>query len=346
MSCTRPLRLFYTYPYKNADGFERYRSKVCSSSIDHLEETETGLWPVESSEVGKCRRVFRNWINVPCGNCLGCRLDQSRTWANRLMCEYLYHDPNECWFLTLTYDNENVPRHFFVDDSTGEVGESLSLEPSHCTKFIKDLRNYTCYRYPEKKIRFFLSGEYGERTKRPHYHAILFGCPLDRDQLFVWKHSCQGFTLFRSTELEKIWSMGNCLVSPVSWSTCCYVARYVAKKLGKTPFLYEKLNIVPEFSRMSRRPGIGYQYLVDHPDVIETGVHLSLPDQGRNFSAPRYFKSFSFQNECDILHTDIQQCQSDYESSLQFLSGLDFQDFQLVQENALSEKISRSQRDF
>lgn len=337
--------MFYTFPYTNGDGFERYRTKVCSARVHHIEMDEKGnLWPVESETVGNCIKVFTRWINVPCGKCPGCRLDQSRVWANRLMCELPYHDEKECWFLTLTYDNENVPSSYFVDDESGEAKEVFTLRPDDVTKFIKDLRASVDYRYRGKRLRFYLSGEYGERTHRPHYHAIIFGLPLDSEKLVLWKTGSKGFSLYKCSELEEIWSRGNVLVSRVSWATCAYVARYVTKKLGQTSEVYEKLGIVPEFSRMSRRPGIGYQYLQDHPECIEQGIHLSLPDGGRNFTAPRYFKSFTFANECDILHSDVQEIQQDYQDSIFAVSNLEFCDFLDQQELAIFQSLTRSER--
>lgn len=331
MSCSRPLKLFwtdaYSKPHYDVDydtgelrdikqGFTRYRTKVCSPNVHHVELHDTGLWPVESESVGiGCKRVFDKWIYVPCGKCPGCILDRSRVWADRLMCELLYHDPNECWFVTLTYNEKVVPTNYYIDDNS-EEHKVYSLRSDDVTKFIKDLREYFRYHGQRTGIRFYLSGEYGERTKRPHYHAILFSCPLDNDKLVVWSRTSQNFTLYRCPELEKIWSKGNVLVSSVSWSTCAYVAKYVTKKLGKTSYIYEKLGIEPEFSRMSRRPGIGYQYLVDHPECIEKGIHLTLPDRGVNFSAPRYFKSFTNASELDIIHTDVQERQQDADDSV------------------------------
>lgn len=223
---------------------------------------------------------------IPCGKCIGCRLEYSRQWADRLMLEYKFHNPDECWFVTYTYDDENVPINFYIA-SDGQRYPSLSLDKAEFRQFNKSLRKH----YPDG-LRFFAAGEYGEQTFRPHVHAIYFGLPLDFEKLVKWKVTDQGFTLYKCPELEAFWNRGNVLVSSVSWETCAYVARYVTKKLnGDASKFYEEFNIEPEFSLMSRRPGIGRKYFDLHPEIVEQGIHVSAGSRAINSSAPRYFKN-------------------------------------------------------
>lgn len=288
MSCYHPLKAFYTFPYTNKEGVEKFQTKIVPFETHHLEEHNGELWPIQQETASSdAKRVFYRGFTIPCGKCIGCRLDYSRTWANRLMCELAYHDPGVCWFVTLTYDNAHVPVNNYCDPETGEIRESLTLRKRDVQRFHKILRNS----FPGWKLRFYLAGEYGEVTKRPHMHAIYFDLPLDFTKLELWSVQSQGFTLYKCPELEKIWRCGNVIVSPVSWQTCAYVARYVTKKLnGPAAEFYQIFNLEPEFALMSRKPGLGHQYIVDHPDSSFSEIILPTEDGKRVFMPPRYFK--------------------------------------------------------
>jgi len=203
-------------------------------------------WQTESGDVvfverGKIRRS----LTLPCYQCVGCRLERSRQWAVRCMHEAAMHEFNS--FVTLTYDDENLP-----NDS--------SLNYRHFQLFIKRVR-----RKFDARVRFYMCGEYGETTSRPHYHACIFGLrPAD---LYRWRTSSAGFQRYRSESLERLWSRGSVEVGDVSFESAAYVARYIMKKVtGKDaerhyeicdPYTGEIHNRIPEFTRMSLKPGIG-----------------------------------------------------------------------------------------
>ena len=98
----------------------------------------------------------RGDFQVPCGKCLCCRASKSKEWALRLKHEQAFWDREG--FITLTYADEYLP--------TGGV-----LVKRDLVNFFKRLRKAISPR----KIRYFACGEYGTRTCRPHYHAIVFG---------------------------------------------------------------------------------------------------------------------------------------------------------------------------
>lgn len=110
-------------------------------------------------------------IQLPCGQCIGCRLDYSRQWADRILLETTLWEHN--WFVTLTYSDEFVPYKSTVNTTTGELIEGKTLVPEHLTKFMKDLRRYWSYHYGHDNIRFYACGEYGGQTERPHYHLCI-----------------------------------------------------------------------------------------------------------------------------------------------------------------------------
>lgn len=241
---------------------------------------------------------------VPCGHCIGCRLDYSRQWADRCMMELKYHE--RACFITLTYDDCHVPRRFYSGDCFGSPKPCFSLSKRDLQLFFKRLRKA----FPENRIRYFGCGEYGPRTFRPHYHVILFGIDFD-DKVSMDRKSSSGQDIFTSQGLSRVWSFparnelgeydspnirptpaGIATVQPVTWETCAYTARYVTKKLdGPYASFYQEKNIDPPFCVMSRRPGIGRQYYDDHPEIWDyDAIYYATPDGGRKAKPSRYYK--------------------------------------------------------
>ena len=195
---------------------------------------------------------FGEAIPLPCGKCIGCKLERARVWAIRCLHESKMHKHN-C-FVTLTYDNEHLP-------SDG------SLVVRHLQLFMKRLRvDYD--RSVSGKLRFYACGEYGDHTFRPHYHALLFG--IDFFDKRHYSESARGDVIYTSKVLDGIWGMGSCKIGEVNFETAGYVARYCLKKVDGAKrddghyLVYNSDGVVserlPEFSTMSRRPGIGTSY--------------------------------------------------------------------------------------
>lgn len=177
-------------------------------------------------------------VNVPCGRCIGCRLERSRQWATRIVHESKMHDHN--WFATLTYDDDQIP-------------DNASLQPEHFVLFMKRLR----HKHPG--VRFYQAGEYGETTARPHHHAILFNCQFT--DLKRLPRARDAHALYASTELETTWTHGICTVGAVTFQTAAYVASYVTQKVTGERAAAHYLGRHPEYATMSRRPGIGRSFL-------------------------------------------------------------------------------------
>lgn len=234
-------------------------------------------------------------IQVPCGQCIGCRIDRSRQWANRCLLELEYHD--SAYFVTLTYDDEHVPKSYYADPATGEAHTSLTLCKRDFQLWMKRLRK----KFSDDKIRFFACGEYGGETKRPHYHAIIFGLHLD--DCIKYKTVKEGdsyYTYYNSVSIQSTWPNGFVVVGEVTWESCAYVARYVTKKLtGPQASFYKTFNLEPEFSDMSRRPGIARQYFDDHGKEIydHAYINVTTPKGGKKFRPPRYYdRLFDIEN--------------------------------------------------
>lgn len=235
---------------------------------------------------------------IPCGKCVGCRMAYSKQWATRCMMELESHD--SAYFVTLTYNDQFVPRSYFSDEN-GEAQLSLTLSRRDFQLFIKRLR----FAFPNDNIRYFAAGEYGDNTWRPHYHAIIFGLHLN--DLVPSGKSPEGFQYYYSPAFQRCWSqqvnllgdrdksvpyteMGYALLSPVTWETSAYVARYTMKKLrGAEAKFYEKFALEPPFSAMSLKPGIGAEYLKNHPDAYQHQfLNLVTEKGGRQVMPPRY----------------------------------------------------------
>lgn len=249
-------------------------------------------------------------MHLPCGQCTGCRIDKSREWANRMVMEASYH-PTNC-FLTLTYDDEHVPiSNYESYDQDGEFDSDnpvYTLYKKDLQNFFKRLRKEISVIDPisgkvteESKIRYYACGEYGTSTLRPHYHVIVFNWfPPDAK---LYNHDPRGYDFYTSEILSRVWPYGFHLVTFVTWETCAYCARYVTKKItGKYSGFYEQFGIEPEFSLMSRKPGIARLYFEDHKDDIyrldkSSIIRFSSPDGGLTFKPPRYFDSlFDLEN--------------------------------------------------
>lgn len=204
-----------------------------------------GWYAKERTKNGKRAVTFRfaeaykdRPLPVPCGKCVGCKLEKARQWAMRCMHEASMWEDNV--FLTLTYDDEHLP-------SNG------SLCPEHMVKFLKRLRR----RYVHQ-IRFFQCGEYGEKLQRPHHHVILFNHDFDDKRLL--RSGGDKNRLYESKELSRLWPYGMHSIGAVTFQTAGYIARYTLKKVdtGADEWYNGK---VREYLTMSRRPGIGRSWI-------------------------------------------------------------------------------------
>lgn len=194
-------------------------------------------------------------LTIPCGQCIGCRLEHSRQWAMRCVHESSLHDRN-C-FITLTYDDEHLP-------------PDGSLSKDVWQLFMKRFRE----RVQTPGIKFFMCGEYGAQLSRPHYHACIFGYDFPDRELWSVR---DGVHLYRSPLLESLWKFGFSTVGDVTFDSAAYVARYVLKKINlssKSPeelfYHYSRVDLgtgevvflQPEFNLVSRggRTGKGLSY--------------------------------------------------------------------------------------
>jgi len=250
---------------------------------------------VDGQVVFSERRYFdiSRTLSLPCGQCVGCRLERSRQWAMRCLHEAKLH-ANNC-FITLTYSDEHLPN-------------DRSLHYRDFQLFMKKLRKKF-----GSNIRFYMCGEYGEKFDRPHFHACIFG--FDFPDRKYWKQTGSGSKLYRSEELEKLWKYGFSSIGDVNFESAAYVARYIMKKVtgqGKHDQHYkftdlstgEVLEKKPEFNKMSLKPGIGYEWFKKFRSDVYPHDYVII--NGRKVRPPKYY-DLKYSKESPFEWEEVQQ---------------------------------------
>lgn len=255
----------------------------------------------------------------PCGQCLPCRLNRRRVWAHRMMLESDCHEHNS--FVTLTYDDNHLPK-------TG------SLEPDLVKKWFKNFRDD----YRKKtgsKLRFYLVGEYGDKSFRPHYHVIIFGYPscLNEYRKKWLRKRGKGCDCDNCVNIQRSWGKGFTDVGNVTLHSVQYVAGYVTKKMTSKDDMRLK-GRKPEFARMSNRPGIGalaVDYIAEALFDNETGelqltekgdVPVALFYAGKQLPLGRYLRS-KLQEKLGITDELKKQNYEDWQASLRSMQLYD-----------------------
>lgn len=214
-----------------------------------------------------------------CNKCPGCISDKKRDWANRIAHE-LSMQPTGC-FITLTYDDQHL-------------GEN-KLNKDHMSEWMQTMRDKF------GKMRFFYSGEYGPKTGRAHYHAIIFGHNFleiltgadrlnDRDGLYNAKY------------MDHLWGRGQCFYGPAQPGSARYIAGYVEKKIGDTDTL----------SSMSKRPPIGIPWLLKNKRQLLKGYigYIDLNGEYVKTAIPEAYKKWLRKNDPE-LHEQVKEVLKD-----------------------------------
>lgn len=293
--------------WKFAENFQAYKILSPQSRTTFLESLDEYM----TGEI----------IEVPCGSCISCRLDYSKDWANRCHLEasqYLFN-----WFVTLTYnDDELFP---------GKFGNPTLMQ-EQLTDFIHKVRDKLRYK-GHVGVRYFGCGEYGEKTMRPHYHLILFNCPLDDvtpdiptdDGCIIHKKNALGDQYYYSKTIADCWNKGMCIIADCNWNTSAYVSRYVMKKQkGQNANIYDEvLGIDPPFLTMSRMPGIGEKFFQDHvKDLLESPyLHVPKRDGVLTSKIPRYYMKLLKKFYPDDYKKMLEQAQIDTVKHRRLLLG-------------------------
>lgn len=206
---------------------------------------------------------------VPCGKCLACLTTKREEWSFRLLQEW--KASKGAFFVTLTYDERSLP----------EKGVSKR----HVQLYLKRLRKqYEEFYEKKSRIRYYAVGEYGTRTKRPHYHIILFNVINEQ--------------IIRSAWTYKGREIGFVHIGKVNEASIKYCTKYVIQRSSDT----SEFN--PPFALMSRAYGIGGNYLTDgmvkwHRDGKRNFAYL----YSQKVRLPQYYKQkiwWFYKKEVDL----------------------------------------------
>lgn len=225
-------------------------------------------------------------LRLPCGQCIGCRLERSRQWAMRCVHEAQMHDNNS--FITLTYDDNNLPYR-------------NNLNHADFQKFMKRLRKHT----GPTRVRFYMGAEYGSLNERPHFHACLFG--WDWADKTYFKRSPSGEKIYTSATLQQLWPYGYSSTANVTFQSAAYIARYCIQKVtGQAAELHYKrfdengeYQLTPEYNKMSLKPGIGATWLDKYKHDVYNHDHVII--NGMECSPPKYYDKILKRNDRDRL---------------------------------------------
>ncbi len=231
---------------------------------------------------------FKPNLELNCNNCLSCRLRKAKEWALRCWHESQMHDTN-C-FVTLTYDDKHIPDYHNLDHRDFQL-------------FMKALRNKLGH-----PITFFMCGEYGDGTHRPHYHVLLFGYfPTDAQ----YHRTQNGNRYYKSEILDSAWKCGFTDTSHVSYKASGYIARYTLKKqLPKEDAQDRYCYVDPdgelhirkfEYVRMStgrdKWTGIGGKWIQKYSKQTLEHDYVLDPD-GNQCPVPSYYQDYLAAEVC------------------------------------------------
>lgn len=231
----------------------------------------------------KCLRpIMVRGVSHPCGQCIGCRMNYARDWAIRLHCEA---EGKEACFVTLTYDDEHLPH---------------SISKREVQLFIKRARKIAPFRY-------FACGEYGDESGRPHYHLAIIGqgifSPLFTEQTYYPRK--KGYDVKCSA-----WTNGKIFVGNLTEDSANYVAGYMLKKVKgrEANKVYRDKGLIPPFSLMSRKPGLGQEWCKRNAGWLkERGALLY---KQRPTPLPRYFLHQIYTKEEIVEALYRRQCEN------------------------------------
>lgn len=233
-------------------------------------------------------------IKLPCGKCIGCRLERTDSWGMRGTHEakmMRLEDRGSC-FLTLTFRDEDVP-------------EDGSLNRDHLQRFFKRLR----FAVAPLKVRYFACGEYGSLNKRLHYHVILFG--FDFPDRKFYRTTKSGHRAYVSALLSELWPHGLHEIGEVTFQSARYVASYVTDRKGGArkrnrvavtvphPLTRFAVEVEPEFQLQSLKPGIGEAWFRRFKSDCYPSDQIVIENRIRPM--PRYYLDLLSDDEREVI---------------------------------------------
>lgn len=361
MACTYPLfRVDVSGRASLLPSFLKQRVKVFSTGSEAIVFGNDERFFADQT----AKSIFSEVQIVPCSQCLSCRIARSKEWAVRIMLEASLYPHN--YFVTLTYNEESIPRgNFLYSDGRLEENQS-NLCKSDVQLFLKRLLERCRQKYKHVGIRRFVCGEYGSVSDRAHYHLILFNMPDLTPELRLLRQR-DGVKLYTSASIDAAWrnkngaSLGIHSVGEVTYQSAAYCARYCVKKLTEPTKITRELaeRIVdydgigirqPEFIMPSRAPGIARPFYDLHRDEIYAFDKLVFKVRENSSvmqKPPKYFDYLYDLDDPDGMD-DIKLSRKHSalasEEYRQAHSDLSWEEYLQVKENLLARRIEKLPR--
>lgn len=258
-------------------------------------------------------------IPVPCGKCPPCKKRRVDSWVFRLQQEEKVSE--SAHFVTLTYDTTHVPI---------SKNGFMTLDKTDVQKFFKRLRKIMwSHGDPlHDKVKYYIAGEYGTNTKRPHYHAIIFNCPV-------------------AETYARAWTLGQIHVGQVTGDSVAYTMKYIDKWTDSRKHARDDRQ--PEFALQSK--GLGANYISDavkkYHQADISRLYLT-KEGGFRIAMPKYYRDRLFDETQKKEQLKIIQ---DAVAHHEFIERIRFEQsndnpnytYELMKE---SEKVGRNQKFF
>lgn len=226
---------------------------------------------------------------LPCGKCVECINRRISGWSFRLRKEG--ERSSSSFFITLTYDTKHVP--------ITQKGY-MTLDRKDPTKWLKRLRKHIWKQGKQTKIKYYLCGEYGTETDRPHYHAIIFNVDLeDLIDINLARIARDNHETMLDGKYQfecPTWGLGVITIGQTTEASIGYTLKYMCKDPKKPIPRHQNDDRIPIFSNMSKGLGDNYlnpQNIKWHKDDINNRYYIPIED-GKKIAMPRYYKQKMF----------------------------------------------------
>lgn len=241
---------------------------------------------------------------IACGYCPACQYNERVGWTFRVSEES--KQAKEAWFITLTYDNENIPLWdtmydtFYRGMQNNSSNRYESLNDKDLITFINSVKKAQARAVKEvaknslspaealapRRPKYYAVGEYGSQYGRPHYHIIFFN---------IWE------SIANEINLEKIWKKGRVETESISPALIHYATGYIHEKSSYKKSYQQK-------PKMYCSKGIGEDYIKRnkkwHKDLLNPWIWFN----GYKIGMPKYYKDKIFTSEeLEIIQEKLSQ---------------------------------------
>lgn len=224
--------------------------------------------------------INKEEYTVKCGKCDTCRRERQSEWAIKLINEEKYH--TKACFITLTFDNKIL---LSKNTKINKYGANLSFiyhidnSKEYFKKFMKRLRK----KLNNKKLTYYHVAEYGEKTKRPHHHLLLFGENFENERIEIEK-SKSGHTQYWSETIYNLWGCGRISIENCNENNIIYISQYALKKFkdGADAKRYEAKQSFSNRSKMSTKWARR-----NYNEIIKGYIDT---EDGKRFRIPKSYK--------------------------------------------------------